>query len=108
MSDAAPSLLVLGLDETPEQRAEVEAQAKILAGSMLEVEIAAFAIRASSRIAELELAKQRLEQTANLSLRDHAIQLRDRVEVHIRDLKPLGDRLPVSRDLLGRVIELLT
>ena len=112
MTDPQP-LYVLGIDETPEQREAINQEAKALAASMRELDIAAYAVRARERINQLEAERcDLLNENARLqpvpkSFQQIASELRDQIVGVIAMGPQHSDRLPVARDRLAGIIELL-
>jgi hypothetical protein len=101
----------LDLNETAEDRAAIEEQAKALAATMREADIAAYAVRAQRRIEHLEamLLAMRAAQAAKASKtpRQLAIEARDACAAAIAATPQTGDRLHVARDRLAGIIEIL-
>lgn len=101
----------LGLNETAEDRAAIEEQAKALAATMREADIATFAVRAQRHIEHLEgtLLAMRAAQKAKVSKtpRQLAIELREACVAAIAATPQTGDRLHVARDRLAGIIEIL-
>lgn len=104
-------LRTLGMNETAEDRAAIEEQAKALAATMREPDIAAFAVRAQRRIEHLEamLLAMRAAQTARVTKtpRQLAAELREACIKAIAATPQTGDRLHVARDRLAEIIEIL-
>jgi hypothetical protein len=98
----------LGMNESAEDRAEIEQAAKALAATMREADIAAFTVRAQRHIEHLEatLLAMRTAQVAK-SPRRLAIEAREACIQAIAMTTPGGDRLAVARDRLAGIIEIL-
>lgn len=104
------------IPSTDEQREAISDEAKALATSMREQELAEFALLASQRITELE-AQLQAERAAHAAetidywkgkpLAELATDLRSRVEGEIALVPQTTDHLAVARDRLGGIIEIL-
>ena len=108
------TLRPLGLNETAEDRAEIEQAAKALAATMREADIAAFAVRAQRHIEHMEAtllamreAQARAPKPKPKPLRQLAVELREACIQTIAMTTPGGDRLHVARDRMAEIIEIL-